>query len=82
VSNYCPLWIASIVTAHSAMDYLTGSSQLDNISKKYARGLSSEYNEIHPGYIASIAEDKLLKQMESDNEKCHNRNYYHNKKDE
>ena len=59
MSNYCPLWIASIVTAHSAMDYLTGSSQLDNISKKYARGLSSEYNEIHPGYIASIAEDKL-----------------------
>ena len=34
MSNYCPLWIASIVTAHSAIDYLTGSSQLDNISKK------------------------------------------------
>ena len=59
VSNFCPLWIASIVTAHSAMDYLTGSSPLDAITKKYARGLSSEYNEVHPGYISSIAEDKL-----------------------
>ncbi|MDC3068148.1 hypothetical protein OA005_02655 [Paracoccaceae bacterium] len=59
MSNYCPVWIASIVTAHSAMDFLTGSSQLDMISRKYARGLSTEYNEIHPGYIASIAEGKL-----------------------
>ena len=59
MSNFCPLWIASIVTAHSAMDYLTGSSPLDAITKKYARGLSSEYNDVHPGYISSIAEDKL-----------------------
>ena len=59
MSNFCPLWIASIVTTHSAMDYLTGSSPLDAISKKYARGLSSTYNEIHPGYISSIAEEKL-----------------------
>ena len=59
VSNFCPLWIASIVTAHSAMDFLTGSSPLDAITKKYARGLSSEYNDVHPGYISSIAEDKL-----------------------
>ena len=59
MSNFCPLWIASIVTAHSAMDYLTGSIPLDAITKKYARGLSSEYNDVHPGYISSIAEDKL-----------------------
>ena len=59
MSNFCPLWIASIVTAHSAMDYLTGASPLDAITKKYARGLSSEYNDVHPGYISSIAEDKL-----------------------
>ena len=59
VSNFCPLWIASIVTAHSAMDYLPGSSPLAAITKKYARGLSSEYNDVHPGYISSIAEDKL-----------------------
>ena len=59
VSNFCPLWIASIVTAHSAMDYLTGSSPLDAITKKYARGLSSEYNDVHPGYISLIAENKL-----------------------
>ena len=59
VSNFCPLWIASIVTAHSAMDFLSGSSSLDAITKKYARGLSSEYNDVHPGYISSIAEDKL-----------------------
>ena len=59
VSNFCPIWIASIVTAHSAMDYLTGSSPLDAITKKYARGLSSEYTDVHPGYISSISEDKL-----------------------
>jgi hypothetical protein len=41
------------------MDFLTGSSPLDAITKKYARGLSSEYNDVHPGYISSIAEDKL-----------------------
>jgi hypothetical protein len=59
VSDFCPLWIASIATAHSAMDYLTGSSPLDAITKKYARGLSSEYNDVHPGYISLIAENKL-----------------------
>ena len=59
LSNFCPLWIAGIVTAHSAIDYLTGSSQLDSIARKYARGLSSEYNEVHSGYISSIAEGKL-----------------------
>ena len=48
-----------MVTAHSAMDFLTGSSSLESIARKYARGLSSEYNEIHSGYISSIAEDKL-----------------------
>jgi len=41
------------------MDYLTGSSPLDTISRKYALGLSSEYEEIHSGYISSIAEGKL-----------------------
>ena len=41
------------------MDYLTGSSPLDAISRKYALGLSSEYDEIHSGYISSIAEGKL-----------------------
>ena len=51
--------MAGIVTAQTAMDYLSGSSPIDSIARKYARGLSSEYNEVHSGYIASIAESKL-----------------------
>ena len=41
------------------MDYLSGSSPIDRIARKYAQGLSSEYNEVHSGYISSIAESKL-----------------------
>ena len=41
------------------MDYLSGSSPIDSFARKYARGLSSEYNEVHSGYISSIAESKL-----------------------
>ena len=51
--------MAGIVTAQTAMDYLSGSSPIDSIARKYARGLSSEYNEVHSGYISSIAESKL-----------------------
>mgnify|MGYP001192070787 FL=1 len=49
----------SIVTAHSAMDFLTASSGLDAISSKYSRGLSEQYDLIHPGIIESVAEGKL-----------------------
>ena len=47
------------MTAQTAMEYLSGSSPIDSIARKYARGLSSEYNEVHSGYISSIAESKL-----------------------
>ena len=49
----------SIVTTHSAMDFLTGSSSLDAIANKYSRGLSEQYESIHPGIIGSVAEEKL-----------------------
>ena len=49
----------SIVTAHSAMDFLTASSGLDAIANKYSRGLSEQYDLIHPGIIESVAEEKL-----------------------
>ena len=48
-----------MVTAQSAMDFLTGSSTLSAISKKYARGLSEQYETVHHQYIESIAEQKL-----------------------
>ena len=47
------------MTAQTAMEYLSGSSPIDSIARKYARGLSSEYNDVHSGYISSIAESKL-----------------------
>ena len=49
----------SIVTTQSAMDFLTGSSSLDAIANKYSRGLSEQYEPIHPGIIGSVAEEKL-----------------------
>ena len=49
----------SIVTAHSAMDFLTGSSSLSSIASKYSRGLAEQYELIHPGIIGSVAEGKL-----------------------
>ena len=49
----------SIVTTHSAMDFLTGSSSLNAIASKYSRGLSEQYELIHPGIIESVAEEKL-----------------------
>ena len=48
-----------MVTAHSAMDFLTGSSTLNAIGKKYARGLSEHYETVHHQFIESIAEQKL-----------------------
>ena len=41
------------------MDFLTGSSTLNAIGKKYARGLSEQYAAVHHQYIESIAEQKL-----------------------
>ena len=49
----------SIVTTQSAMDFLTGSSGLNAIASKYSRGLSEQYELIHPGIIGSVAEEKL-----------------------
>ena len=59
LSNFCPNWIINIVTAQSAIDFLTGSSTLNAIGKKYARGLSEQYETVHNQYIESIAEQKL-----------------------
>ena len=59
MANFCPGWIVSIVTAQSAMDFLTTSSGLEAIASKYSRGLSEQYDPIHPGIIASVAEEKL-----------------------
>ena len=47
------------MTAHTAMDFLTASSSLTSIASKYSRGLSENYEPIHPGIIESVAEDKL-----------------------
>ena len=47
------------MTAHSAMDFLTGSSTLEAIGNKYSRGLSEHYEQIHPQLLAGIAEEKL-----------------------
>ena len=41
------------------MDFLTGSSTLSGISKKYSRGLSEQYDEVSYQLIESISEEKL-----------------------
>ena len=59
LSNYCPHWIISIVTAQSGIEFLSGSSTLTSIAKKYSRGLSDQYNIVNYQYLESIAEEKL-----------------------
>ena len=59
LSNYCPNWIISIVTAQSGIDFLTGSSTLSAIVKKYSRGLNEHYETINVKYLEGISEDKL-----------------------
>ena len=49
----------SIVTAHAGIDFLSGSSTLTSIAKKYSRGLSDQYEPINFQFIEGIAEEKL-----------------------
>ena len=67
LSNYCPHWIVSIVTAQSGIEFLSGSSTLPSIAKKYSRGLSEHYDNVDFQYISAIAEEKLrtLSQIEA-----------------
>ena len=67
LSNYCPHWITSIVTAQSGIEFLSGSSTLPSIAKKYSRGLSEHYDNVDFQYISAIAEEKLrtLSQIEA-----------------
>ena len=67
LSNYCPHWIVSIVTAQSAIEFLSGSSTLPSIAKKYSRGLSEHYDTVDFQYISATAEEKLrtLSQIEA-----------------
>ena len=67
LSNYCPHWIVSIVTAQSGIEFLSGSSTLPSIAKKYSRGLSEHYDTVDFQYISAIAEEKLrtLSQIEA-----------------
>ena len=67
LSNYCPHWIVSIVTAQSGIEFLSGSSTLPAIAKKYSRGLSEHYDTVDFQYISAIAEEKLrtLSQIEA-----------------
>ena len=67
LSNYCPNWIVSIVTAQSGIEFLSGSSTLPSIAKKYSRGLSEHYDSVDFQYISAIAEEKLrtLSQIEA-----------------
>ena len=41
------------------MDFLTGTSTLPAIAKKYSRGLSEQYDEVNSQFIESVAEEKL-----------------------
>ena len=59
LSNFCPHWIISIITAQSGIEFLSGSSTLTSIAKKYSRGLSEQYDPINFHYLEDIAEEKL-----------------------
>ena len=47
------------MTAQSGIEFLTGSSTLSAIVKKYSRGLGEHYNTLNWQYLEGISEDKL-----------------------
>lgn len=47
------------MTAQSGIEFLSGSSTLPSIAKKYSRGLSDHYEPVAFQYIESLAEEKL-----------------------
>ena len=59
LKNVCPIWIVNIITAQSAIDFLTGSSSLTSIAKKYSRGLTEQYEPVLFEYLEGITEQKL-----------------------
>ena len=51
--------MGGIVTTHIAMDFLTGSSGLPSIARKYCRGLEEHYEPVHIAILEGVAEEKL-----------------------
>ena len=59
LSNYCPHWIISVITAQSGIDFLLDQLSFA-IAKKYSRGLSEHYEtDKFSIYMQAIAEEKL-----------------------
>mgnify|MGYP006082725049 FL=1 len=59
VSNFCPEWIFGASAAQTAKDFLSTNNSIISLSKKFANGLSEQYNELKFEEILDVAE-KIL----------------------
>ncbi len=59
MSNFCPEWIYGICAAKTSFDFLNTNNTLTIISKKFAIGLSENYNEVKTEEIELLSQ-KIL----------------------
>ena len=59
VSNFCPEWIFGASSAQTAKDFLSTNNSIMSLSKKFANGLSEQYNELKFEEILDVAEKSL-----------------------
>ncbi len=70
MSNFCPEWIFGICSALTAKEFLSSENSLNSVARKYATGLSENYNEIKFEEISECAEQILqfLSEIEANDE--------------
>ena len=59
MSNFCPEWIFGASAAQTAKDFLSTNNSIISLSKKFANGLSEQYNELKFEEILDVAEKML-----------------------
>ena len=59
MSNFCPEWIFGVSAAYCAHGFLSSENSLNSVARKYADGLSENYNEIKFEELAETAEAML-----------------------
>ena len=57
--GYCPLWVASVVTAHATREYINGHVPLMSIAQQYATVLSEHYDDVSTLKLMAICEEYM-----------------------
>ena len=59
MTEFCPEWIFGVSCAVTAKDFLSSENSINSISRKFAKGLSDQFNEIKFEEITECAESIL-----------------------